>query len=441
MQLVTATVPVQGLLPWDFLRRGASSPRGFWARGERWVAHRGIESSIVAGGPDRFAQVRDAAQRLPSVAADVRIRLYGGFAFRDDHEGGGAWDGFPAACFHLPEMELTGDASGRGRLRLQALVEPSEADVRREALEGRVRELAEELASPDSPPPSSDGRGRFAPTEREAWNRAIRSILDAIDGGRLTKAVLARTLDVALAHGVGAVELTETLFARNPGTHLFLFEPSAGRALLGAAPEALATVRGGVFHATAVAGSVGVGSAAAEREVLAAHLLSSAKDRAEHRLVVEDMVDRLGAVATDIRASSEPHVLTLARIQHLETEVRARVPADRHVLDMVAALHPTPAVCGVPREAALELLRAQEPFERGWYAGPVGWFTLEGDGHFVPALRTAVGTGDEWRLFAGAGIVRGSSADGEWDETSIKFQPVLRALEARGGRLPRVEEA
>ena len=441
LRLVTATVPVQGLLPWGFLRRGEGEPRGFWARGERWVAHRGIESAVVARGPARFDRVREAAARIPEVAAGVRVRLYGGFAFREDHGAVDSWADFPAACFHLPSMELTGDASGEGRLRLQALVRPADVAATRRELEARVRHFAEELSTPGARPAVVVGGGTIRATRREAWDEAVGAILEAIEEGRLTKAVLARTLDVTLDQPVPAVDLTETLWARNPGTHLFLFEPVAGRALLGAAPEALATVRAGVFHATAVAGSVGVGEAAAERKILAAHLRSSEKDLAEHRLVVEDMVDRLDSVATEIRASAEPHVLSLARIQHLETEIRARVPGDRHVLDMVAALHPTPAVCGVPRDAALELLRSEEPFDRGWYSGPVGWFALDGDGHFVPALRTAVGDGRTWRLFAGAGLVEGSNAQGEWDETAIKFQPVLRALEARGARLPRVDEA
>ena len=98
-------------------------------------------------------------------------------------------------------------------------------------------------------------------------------------------------------------------------------------------------------------------------------------------------------------------------------------------------LHPTPAVCGVPRDAALAFLSDAEPFERGWYAGPVGWFDTEGEGHFVPALRTAVGDGRRWRLFAGAGIVDGSRPSMEWEETGIKFVPVLRALVACGATL------
>src|SRR5690606_20312949 len=148
-----------------------------------------------------------------------------------------------------------------------------------------------------------------------------------------------------------------------------------------------------------------------------------------------DMVARLETVARRIRADPEPHVLALADIQHLETEIRATVPPEVGLLDLVRLLHPTPAVCGRPREGALDLLAAREPFDRGWYAGPVGWFDAEGNGVMAPALRSGVCNGADWRLFAGAGIVEGSDPDAEWDETGVKFAPMLDALRAAGARL------
>lgn len=430
---MTVTLPVRGLSPWAFLRGAAESARGFWARDERWIAHAGVAVDLQAEGAERFRRIRASIEALPRPSEDIRVRVYGGFAFRDDHAAEGAWASFPSARFHLPEVELTGDASGRGRLRLQRLVDPASVEATEGALRVAAAALRDQLQShPPEPSAPAAVPARADASGRAAWGDAIEAILAAIRAGRVRKTVLARTLDVHLGGRIDPVDLAETLWHRNPGTHLFLFEPSPGRALVGAAPEALATVRSGVFHATAVAGSVGVGESDLERAQMGESLLRSAKDRAEHRMVVDDMVARLGPVATGIRAADEPELLALARIQHLETAIRARVAPDRHVLDLVAALHPTPAVCGVPRDEALALLHDEEPFERGWYAGPVGWCSVDGDGHFVPALRTAVGDGREWRLFAGAGIVEGSTAQGEWDETAIKFQPVLRALEARG---------
>jgi isochorismate synthase len=263
----------------------------------------------------------------------------------------------------------------------------------------------------------------------------VRDSLDAIRSGRISKTVLARTLDVELAEPVDPVDLIVHLRSVNRASYVFLFEPAPGATLVGAAPETVATLRDGVFHATAVAGSIRRGDSAREQAELAARLLASDKDRAEQRIALDDMVARLGTVAHQIRTDPQPHVLTLDRIQHLETEIRASVPTDVGILDLLRLLHPTPAVCGLPRDAALAFLAEEEPFERGWYAGPVGLFDAEGNGIFVPALRMGVSTGSGWRLFAGAGIVDGSVPAAEWEETAIKFEPMLEALAASGAEL------
>jgi isochorismate synthase EntC len=163
-------------------------------------------------------------------------------------------------------------------------------------------------------------------------------------------------------------------------------------------------------------------------------LLESEKERWEHHVSVEDMTDRLGRISEEVRAEEEPHVLSLPSIQHLETVIEATLRPGETVLSVLEDLHPTPAVCGYPRDRAMRLIQREEPFQRGWYAGPVGWFDGDGSGVFVPALRSALWRGREWRLFAGAGIVRGSEPEQEWEETRIKFQPVLRALSRAGAR-------
>ena len=271
-------------------------------------------------------------------------------------------------------------------------------------------------------------------SERAGWDAAVRNALVAISEGRISKVVLARTLDVITESRLDPIEVVHHLWQDNRGSHVFYFEPEHGCALAGAAPETLTTVSGGRFHATAVAGTVARGETPGEQKQFANRLLASEKEGVEHRIALEDMVARLGPLAHEIHAQPEPHVLTLARLQHLETEIRARLPERISALTVLEALHPTPAVCGLPRDAALEFLSEEEPFERGWYAGPVGWFDLDGNGVFVPALRCAVVRDLRWRLFAGAGIVEGSDPGLEWDETSIKFEPMLRALAASGAR-------
>ncbi len=422
-----------------FLRAGAGGPRGFWALGDRWIAHRGALAAVVAaaGPADRYEAVRAAAAGAGSA------RFFGGFAFREDHRPGGVWCAFPAALFHLPELEMEsrggGDLELRGRATLEPGRDPAEA---RRALEARLVELgtalgAQQQAGTHHPRRT---RGEARATERGAWEGAVEEALAAIRSGSVSKVVLARTLDVAPAEPVDPVDVVLRLWDANRGAHVFLFEPGAGEALVGAAPETVATLWKGVFRATAVAGSIRRGEDPDEQAALAAALLASRKDREEQRIALDDMLERLRPVARDIEVDAEPHVLALPRIQHLETNIRASVDDGYDVLDLVRLLHPTPAVCGRPRDAALDLLAREEPFERGWYAGPVGWFDGDGNGLFAPALRMAVLHAGSWRLFAGAGIVEGSVPALEWEETGMKFEPVVRALAAAGVQLADGEE-
>jgi menaquinone-specific isochorismate synthase len=272
----------------------------------------------------------------------------------------------------------------------------------------------------------------------EAWGSLVGKGLDAIEQGDLSKVVMARVLTASFEGRVDPVDVVLNLWKENPGSHVFFFEPTPGNVLLGAAPETVATVAGGVFKATAVAGSIARGSNEREQAALARELMTSEKDRREHQVCVDDMVARLREISDEVEAPSDPHILTLSAIQHLETAITAKLHPNETVISALQALHPTPAVCGYPRDPALELLQREEPFQRGWYAGPVGWFDNDGNGVFVPALRSAVGWGGEWRLFAGSGIVAGSDPTKEWAETGIKFQPVLKALS--GARTEPAEE-
>ena len=445
-RLATVTIPAPDLRPDGFLRQADGEGRGFWARGERWVAHRGVAAELRGAGPtpDRFEEVAAAARRVASepilpegTPRAPRVRFYGGFSFRSDHIADGVWAEFPTWLFHVPVFELEGDGSGDAWLRARELVREGADDGVFTRLRHRAEALRAELATlADLPAPATGSAdGRSTTTDRSSWDGAVRKSLRAIHDGVVSKAVLARTLDIDIDGEDDAADVVARLWNVNRGSHVFLFEPCAGSALVGAAPETVATLRDGVFHATAVAGSIRRGDTPREQAELAARLLASDKDRVEQRIALDDMVARLETVAQQIRTDPQPHVLTLARIQHLETEIRASVPGGVGVLDLLRLLHPTPAVCGLPRDAAMAFLAEEEPFERGWYSGPVGWFDAEGNGVFAPALRTGVSTGSGWRLFAGAGIVEGSVPALEWEETAIKFEPMLEALRVSGARL------
>ena len=399
---------IEVVSPAAFLRLGEGGPRGFWASGDRWLAHVGALHELAEGGGDRsapgtdcdgqcrFGSVRDRAARLfAQVRGEGCARIFGGFAFAPGPAGGPPWSHFPSARLQLPEVELEHDRRAgtcrllvrgrnreearRSRIRWEEALTRAAGDTRREPPHRRSRETP---------------RGPKVPTPgRKAWIRSVRRILAGIATGQVRKVVLARTLDVTPSRPVPPLDLLLALWREGEGSHVFLFEPVAGEAVVGAAPETIAAVADGVVRATAVAGSAGTGANPVQGEELARRLANSGKDRAEHDFVVTDMVARLAALGCRVRQDPEPRVLTLSRIQHLVTGIDAVLPPGIALLDILASLHPTPAVCGEPRERALSILTESEAFDRGWYAGPVGWLGSDGEGVFVPALRSAVSRG------------------------------------------------
>jgi isochorismate synthase EntC len=153
--------------------------------------------------------------------------------------------------------------------------------------------------------------------------------------------------------------------------------------------------------------------------------MASAKDQEEHRLVVEDMRTRLSGLVDDLVIPSRPALKKMATVQHLSTEISGSVPDATSVLDVVGAVHPTPAVGGVPRQAAVDYITDREPIDRGWYTGGVGWMTPTGDGAVAIALRCGLIERDTTTLFAGAGIVADSDPAAELVETRLKLRPLL----------------
>lgn len=460
--LVREILPAPGGSPAAFLSVVGPGPRGFFGDEDGWVAHAGAVRTVRVGpgergsdgaeggnGPTgRYLEVERARARLAEAASRGEggsaplPRLHGGFAFHPRHRATAEWEGFPAAGFVLPRLELHGGEGVAPTLVAQALLPAEEAGGEASrALRETLTGLRERLAlGPNGSGGGADGvrLQQEGGVDRGRWEAAVEEILRAVGDGEVSKAVLARVLDVR-SGGAGSagdpVGVLERLREANPGARIFLWEPRAGRALVGAAPETLASLRHGRFQATAVAGSASVGSDEGDRARKARELQASRKDRMEHACTVEDMVSRLRGRMDELQWDPEPRVLALPRIQHLETRIQGAAASGETVLSLLEALHPTPAVCGLPRDRALDLVDRKEPFHRGWYAGPVGWVDSAGDGFFVPALRSAVGGPDGWRLFAGAGVVEGSDPALEWEETAMKFEPMLRALGAdEGGR-------
>lgn len=427
--LVSRSVPVDDVAFRSFLST-REAPRIHWASPDGLeVAGCGTAARIAADGPDRFESVRRQADTLfDDVNADgpaaVRPRLFGGFAFRDDHETVPPWVGFPAAEFVLPAVQLT-RTDDQTWLTVNAQGEDT-ADV-----EKRLDDLRDELADlpqlcPSGDPPGVAGTERT--TSRSTWRRQVTDALDRIEAGELTKVTLAQALSVALDGPVSAPEVLERLRVSYPDCYRFFVEPTDAAGFFGAPPERLVALRGRTVHTEALAGSVGRGETPEADDELAASLAESEKLHVEHEVVADTIREQLAPLAERVEVG-ERGIRKLATIQHLHTPIEAELSGDEHVLSVVEALHPTPAVGGLPPEVALQVITETETFDRGWYAAPVGWFDADGDGSFAVAIRSGVVAPEAVTLFAGNGIVADSDPDEEWDELQLKFRPILDELE------------
>lgn len=478
-QWVVWTQPSQPVDPLEFFAHETSEERFFWQweEGGEAVAARGIAHEIEASGVDRFEIVRD---QIDALRADLHLLhgsspaplWLGGFGFEDEAAPDPEWKSFPPARWILPEISLS-VIGGHCQLRLIQRVEAG-ADLERE-VQRAIRSLPDAVAHVDVPgrldrdgcDPAADLAlapcgARASQAGSPIWEpgpeyrvQADRShlvyrgqVADAVreiaDAG-LEKVVLARSLRVTHNGRFEIVPLLERLRHMYPSCAVFAVA-RGDDVFVAATPEHLVSLSGDEVSAMALAGSAPRGQSPDEDEAIGHRLLASPKERAEHAIVVREILAALtaGGLCADCTAGSEPMLRRVEGIQHLETSIRARLvkaacsktSRAAALLDLARSLHPTPAVGGTPRLAASEWIRQREDLVRGWYAGTVGWMDEDGNGHLRVALRSGLirnGTGPDGtracaRLFAGAGIVAASLPSAELEETRIKLRALLAPL-------------
>jgi menaquinone-specific isochorismate synthase len=263
------------------------------------------------------------------------------------------------------------------------------------------------------------------------FKNSVDQAVAAINQGSLEKVVLARDLVGTLPADFDIRSSLVKLAERFPTCWVYSVD-----GLFGASPELLVRVAHGQVSARVLAGTAGRGTDPEVDKAIAAALAASPKNTNEHAFAVDSLVQTLKPFCEHVDADPKPFSLALPNLWHLASDVHGVLLKEASVLDLAAALHPTAAVAGTPRLEAQQLLRQLEPFDRGRYAGPVGWIGADGDGEWAIALRgaqiqkssgTQIG-GSTIRAFAGCGIVAGSEADAELAETELKFSPIREAL-------------
>jgi menaquinone-specific isochorismate synthase len=416
-RVVSLAVPVGRVNPFRWLREQRTFPKTYWSgRGEEdeEVAAVGAADLREAGVLDGAESLAESLASLPE-SAGSGARYYGGMRFDPPGMPVGEWAAFGAYRFVLPRFELhAGDAE---TTLVCNLVLPRDAHNAPEILE-----QIEGLSLPEG----GSGASLPIPVSRKdspdlrGWRDNIKQALSAFSRGSLGKVVLARRAEIGFDGDFDPALLLEGLKATTPGCFHFYAQPESGVAFLGASPERLFRRDGDSVVSEAVAGTRPRGVSSTDDEGLRDDLMQSAKDRSEHSYVRTGIEEALGPLCEELEVEEGVSEMKLARRRHLKSRICGVLREGVTDAALIDALHPTPAVCGYPYDEALGKIRDLEPFDRGWYAGPVGWIGAEAS-EFAVGLRSGLVRGRTLALFSGAGIVAGSVPDEEWAEIEQKI--------------------
>ncbi len=381
------------------------------------------EMARVSGtGTERFSQIKEQAQLIWDSLCSVphgappatAPRLFGGLSFTTGPQSS-EWEQFGHGTFWLPRA-LYEVCEDKAWLSLVCTTEESPEEAA-----STLWKTLQTLAQAQENTPKQAQIDLAQHLDESTWRSRIESIRAAISQGKVHKIVAARS---SRLHFRGEIQLRpalEKLSERYPDCFRFAFALGENT-FLGASPETLLYKQGLQVRTQGIAGSIAANTPNADQV-----LLSSSKDRLEQDLVVQAIAHALQPICDALEYAKTPETLTLRHVTHLCTPIAGKLKANEHVLDLVEALHPTPAVGGSPTQVAMDWI-SQNEGDRGWYASPVGWFDAEGDGHFAVAIRSALFIGNEAFVYAGAGIVQDSDPALEYQETGLKQRAILDAL-------------
>jgi isochorismate synthase len=410
--------PCAALDPLQAFAAAGTAARFYWEQpaAQRFRVGVGCAARIAVEGIERF---RTAEARAGELFAAMTWEgrgphlghLVGGFAFASSNGRSGLWQGFPDGELRLPELVYWREGD---RYVRDACVGSRWATL-------QPRPLA--LGHPVRGPAEIGNGGPDAYVER------VQRALAGIRAGTLDKVVIARAVHVTAGSAIDPVAWLVALRERFPACTLFAVG-EGDAVFLGASPERLVRVQGKEVETVALAGTAPRGASTAADRALGEALCDSRKNGDEHAIVVRHLQSVLSECCDAVEVAPEPKLLRTRTVQHLCTELRARRRAEAPVslLELAARLHPTPAVGGAPRDAALKWLAEHEAIDRGWFAGPVGFVQSNGDGEFDVALRSALVRGRSATAWAGAGIVARSEPRAEFTETELKLRTVLGPL-------------
>lgn len=427
-RIVRVEVPIEEIAPLAWLREQRGFTQYYWRERDGGFTMAGVGEAdvLMQNGSNETSATVFARMRARLDYQHPALRYYGGFRFRRGPGKGERWRAFKDYRFIVPRFELLKRKRG---CVLACNVLCGSAQENAAALDAVIADLTR-LRFKREPSLLRTPRvtAREDHPDEAGWAALVNSALDAIKAGTMQKAVLARETCFTMEDTLDPMSLLARLAAASPSSYEFCFHPVADRAFVGASPERLFKRNNVLIESEALAGTRPRGKSDEEDIELGNELMHSEKERAEHGFVSSMLREHLAQLCVEVEMPAQPRLKRLRHVQHLYTPIQGILKdvrdADAVLLD---TLHPTPAVGGTPREAALAWLDVNEPFDRGIYAGPVGWVGFDG-AEFCVAIRSGLVRGNSVAVYCGAGIVPGSVPAEEWAEVENKMANFLDAL-------------
>lgn len=420
-------VAVDDVPPLSWLVAQKSRVKTYWSNREGKFEIAGIGmADVVTGKGDIDHDLLFTRLNKLLVGGNENLRYYGGLRFSEKNESlhDTPWEDFGSYRFVMPRVELfhQSDATYLACNVVLGIDRPG-AD----AVLNELGDIVSLIESNDTELPSITARSDHP--DREEWNAMVEAALLSINTTELEKLVLAKQTSFELSMLLNPIRLLQRLKQATPGCYHFGLQLSDSLAFIGATPERLYQRHKRTIRSEAIAGTRPRGMSKDADKALGEQLLRSEKDLREHQYVATHVEKRLRRLCETGIHKGDLSLLQLATVQHLITHFDGMLVSDVSDADILAAMHPTPAVAGYPVDRAVKRIDELEPFDRGWYTGPVGWIGHDA-AEFAVAIRSGLVTGDKLHLFAGAGIVKGSIAESEWMEIENKLSGFTKVFVA-----------
>lgn len=445
-KIIYITFPVKCDDPLHWFRRHSSnySSRFYWEIPSRSsaIAALGRSEKLSFEGTERFKRLEDTLQKAGSTIAVFDLsenesklppRWLGGFSFYPRFNSSD-WSGFQPASFILPEAAIVKEDDHTVGCISIKLGEGATTESLHHKISERVLLFNSEYIQNGLQDAAPFGKQRsnnpveIPDVKFQQWSEAIRDAKAGFNSGNMEKVVLTRKKQFSFDKPCDPIHSLSRLRQHYPEGCSFLIKNDHSPVFLGCSPELLLSVKDHSIETEALAGSIARGKTEQEDNKLAKKLLASAKDQQEHNFVVRSIRKNLSPFLAECDIPDEPAMKKLPNVQHLYTPVKGKMENNASILQMLERLHPTPAVGGTPRSPALSFIKNREPFERGWFASPIGWITASGSASFYVAIRSGLVNEKQALLFAGCGIVEDSDPRAEWEEANLKFKPMLSVL-------------